>query len=503
MIPSPRFFPRVGRLAAPVLLLVSLAVAAAAAIPAPTRNPTVRVVDLDPGETQTVTLADGASVSVTLRDLKEERDTINQAVRLARVEVTVDGRGVTLESGNYRLPVTIGRVRIDCPITRGYYEKSGSDSWGLVKAARLRLWPAGAPLIEPETFGYPLRQRWLASGSQMANEPVHVDGGELPGNRRIYYHNDLDFGGCEGLTEVVAATDGLVVSARGESLPGYGDTPVRPRYDVVYLLDDRGWYYRYSHFHTIDEMVRPGARVSRGQRMGLLGKEGASGGWAHLHFGIVSRQPSGKWGTQEAYGFVWEAYLREHRPAILAIARPHQVAWTGEPVTLDGSRSWSAAGAIARYEWTFTEGGTATGARVARTYARPGTYSEILKVTGADGAVGYDFAFVQVYRRDPPGQLPPSIQAAYAPSFGVKAGQPVTFKVRTFRTTHGEETWDFGDGTAPVRVKSDGNVKALAKDGFAVTEHRFARPGTYLVRVERRNERDEPAVARLAVVVEP
>jgi hypothetical protein len=85
----------------------------------------------------------------------------------------------------------------------------------------------------------------------------------------------------------------------------------------------------------------------------------------------------------------------------------------------------------------------------------------------------------------------------------VKAGEPVTFKVRSFRTTHGGETWNFGDGTAPVTVKSDGCVEALAKDGFAVTGHRFAKPGDYIVRVERANERGENAVAHLWVQVGP
>jgi hypothetical protein len=99
--------------------------------------------------------------------------------------------------------------------------------------------------------------------------------------------------------------------------------------------------------------------------------------------------------------------------------------------------------------------------------------------------------------------LVPSIQATYAPSLGIKAGQPVTFKVRSFRTTHGQETWNFGDGSAPVSVKSDGCVKTLAKDGFAITEHRFEKPGDYLVRVERANERGETAIGHLHVRVEP
>lgn len=60
-----------------------------------------------------------------------------------------------------------------------------------------------------------------------------------------------------------------------------------------------------------------------GQKIGILGKEGASGGWSHLHFGIKSRQPSGKWGTQEAYAFAWQAYVKEQKPAVIAVARPH------------------------------------------------------------------------------------------------------------------------------------------------------------------------------------
>ena len=77
----------------------------------------------------------------------------------------------------------------------------------------------------------------------------------------------------------------------------------------------------------------------------------------------------------------------------------------------------------------------------------------------------------------------------------------MTFKVRTFRTAAGSEAWDFGDGSPRVEVQSDGNAKPLGKDGYAVTQHRYARPGHYIARVERSNEREETAVARLAIEV--
>ena len=474
--------------------------------PKPTLTAPMRTIDLNVGETQQVELSDGKKVSVKLLDVRETRDDFRNAVRKAEVTVEVAGAKVSLVSANYRLPVTIVGVQIDCPITKGYLLNSakgvsGSNPWGLDKDARLRLWPAGAPLVNPGTFLYPVRQRWFASGTHMANEPVHVDGGENPQVKQIYYHYGLDMGGAEGLVDVVAATDGLVVSSGKMILPGYDDSPAKIRYDVVYLLDARGWYYRYSHLHTIEAEVKPGAQVKMGQRIGLLGKEGGSGGWSHLHFDISSRQPSGKWGIIEGYAFLWEAYLRERKPKLLAVARPHQLAAVGEKVVLDGSRSWSSDGKIASYEWMFTDGKPASGATVERTYAKPGVYSEVLKITDGAGRVDYDFAVVNVLDKEHPDWLPPSIHAVYYPTFAVKPGDPVTFLVRTFRTTDGKETWDFGDGSPKEEVRSDGNVEKLAKDGYARTIHRFEKPGHYLVRVERTNGRGFTAVGHVQVRV--
>jgi murein DD-endopeptidase MepM/ murein hydrolase activator NlpD len=473
--------------------------------PAPTLTPLVRTIDLNVGEAQEVELSDGNKVRVELLGLDEIRDDLRHAVRRAEVRVAVAGQKVTLVSANYRLPVPVAGVQIDCPITKGYRQNSirddgGADPWGLDKDARLRLWPAGGPWMSPGTFTYPVKQRWFASATQMANEPVHVDGGENPLLKQIYYHYGLDIGGAEGMVEVVAATDGLVVCAGKSLLPGFDDTPAKPRYDVVYLLDARGWYYRYSHLHTIDKEVRLGEKVKMGQRIGLLGKEGGSGGWSHLHFDITGRQPSGKWGIVEGYAFLWEAYLREHKPKLLAVARPHLLTAVGEKVVLDGSRSWSA-GKLASYDWTFLDGTTASGPTAEHTYGQPGVYSEVLKVTDGAGRVAYDFAVVNVLDKEHPDRLPPSIHAAYFPTFGLKPGDPVTFLVRTFRTTDGKETWAFGDGSPKVELQSDGNVVKLAKDGYARTVHRYEKPGHYLVSVKRTDRQGYTATAHLHVRV--
>ncbi len=192
---------------------------------------------------------------------------------------------------------------------------------------------------------------------------------------------------------------------------------------------------------------------------------------------------------------------------MIAVARPHLVAWAGEAVTLDATRSWHAAGAghIARYEWTLSDGSTSKGATVRHKYDKPGHYSEILKITDDAGCVDYDFAVVQVFDKSKPLPVPPAIHAACWPTMGVKVGDEVTFKVRSFaiKPDEGRETWDFGDGTKAVYTRSDGNVKKLARDGYAITKHRYAKAGHFIITVWRTNDRGQKATCRLHLAVEP
>lgn len=75
----------------------------------------------------------------------------------------------------------------------------------------------------------------------MSNEPTYVDRGEQLSRKKVYYHSGLDLGGPEAMAQVVAATDGVVVSLGKEVLPEHAKgTPIAQRYDVIYLLDSRG-----------------------------------------------------------------------------------------------------------------------------------------------------------------------------------------------------------------------------------------------------------------------
>lgn len=460
--------------------------------------PLVRTVDLDVGDITEVELHDGSVAEVELLNVDPMKDSVMGAVREVRVTIAVNGETMTNNSGNYHLPVLIGGVQVDCPVTLDYMELSNTDWWGLEKDVRLRLWPGGSPYVWPGTFVYPVKQKWLASSkTQFSNEPVR---GSPRADGQIYYHAGIDFGGAEDMVEIVAATDGVVVSVRGDVLESEPEgNPIRERYDVVYLRDVRGWYYRYSHFDSIESNLEVGDRVRAGQKLGMLGKEGGSGGWTHLHFHIESVQPSGKWGVQEAYAFLMEAYQRQYEPEILAIARPYKTVLIGEPAIISGANSW-AKGEITDYEWTLSDGSVASGVEVERVYENPGTYSELLKVTDAQGNYDYDAATVMVFSEANLEARPHRIHAAYYPTQEIKPGDKVYFHVRSRGTSEGFDVWDFDDGSELVSVKSDIETGNHSKVGYAMVTHRFEDPGDYLVKVKRETS-EGTATAHLYVKV--
>ena len=460
------------------------------------------IVELNVGESQQVEISNGQVVTLHLLEITEHRDSLRNALRSADIRMLIDGDEVVLKAGSYCLPVTVDMVQIDCPAIKSIYPNVGRDWWGMTKAARFRLWPKGSPLITPGTFVYPIKQKWFANLTQMSNEPTYVNEGEKQ-QGYIYYHADLDIGGAEGKDEIVSATDGLVISVHNKTLKEYINDIGGIREDVIYIIDDRGWYYRYSHLHRVDKSIQLGQQIKVGQHLGYIGKEGASGGWVHLHFGIKHKEsPSGKWASEDAYAYVYEAYVNQYKPSILAHARPHQLAWVGDEVTLDGSNSESFKGNIVSYDWKFSDGTNKSGAIQSKVYDEPGMYSEILKVKNINGDVDYDFCTVQVFAREGQGTKIPTMQTAFYPTIGTKKGDAISFFVRSFNCEGGNEIWDFGDGTPQVKVNS-GNGKNMTSAGsFAEVKHVYRQEGDYIVTTKRTGKNGISAITHLHVKIE-
>jgi hypothetical protein len=99
-----------------------------------------------------------------------------------------------------------------------------------------------------------------------------------------------DFRMPEG-TPVVAALDGVVRLARGDSTEGGCDPAMARNANYVVIESDRGLETQYLHFSSVT--VNAGQHVRRGDLLGYSGKTGWACG-AHLHFKVAT-PTSGGW----------------------------------------------------------------------------------------------------------------------------------------------------------------------------------------------------------------
>ncbi len=95
----------------------------------------------------------------------------------------------------------------------------------------------------------------------------------------------------------------------------------------------------------------------------------------------------------------------------------------GVTVTVDGSGSSDADGAVRSYAWDFGDGGTATGAQAAHTYGSAGTRTVRLTVTDDRGATGTTTREVTVTAPQPEPQPEPVDVALAADAFGRELAQ--------------------------------------------------------------------------------
>ena len=466
--------------------------------------------DLNLGESQEVTLAGGKKVTVKLLDLKEQRDSPRSGpegggegggrwergdARLGQLSAAGDGR---------RRCRSIARSR-GAIAERGAKTTGGRDPGAWTRTPACGSGRRASPLMNPGTFiyprssaGSPAARRWPTSRStSMAASSPATAQDLLPLRPRHRRRRGAGRGRRRH------RRPGRLAPAR-RCCPATRTRPSRRATTWSTCSTSAAGTIATATCTRSPRASSPARQVKMGQTLGLLGKEGGSGGWSHLHFDISGRQPSGKWGIIEGYAFLWEAYLREHKPKLLAVARPHHfVAGRRE-----GRRSTAAARGRPRARSRRTSGPSPTARRrpaptVERTYAKPGVYSEMLKVTDSDGPGRLRLRGRQRRRQGPPGaaaavdprrllrRRSASSRATRSRSWCARSARPTARRPGTSATAARRST-----------VQSDGNVVQLAKDGYAATVHRFEKPGIYLVRVSRTNKQGFTATAHLKVFIE-
>ena len=168
----------------------------------------------------------------------------------------------------------------------------------------------------------------------------------------------------------------------------------------VAIQDDDGFIWEYCHLDSIPTEVKTGVRVTKGQTIGVLGKTGPSGNFAHLHLGSYLSEADLDAGRNisglNLYPWLVATYEQQYHRGLYAVARPHQTASTGEMILFDGSNSLSFGTKIISYEWSLPGGEIVNGITAARAFDKPGVYIATLRIRDERGREDIDFCKVRV-----------------------------------------------------------------------------------------------------------
>ncbi|HVK80976.1 MAG TPA: M23 family metallopeptidase, partial [Verrucomicrobiae bacterium] len=97
------------------------------------------------------------------------------------------------------------------------------------------------------------------------------------GPRGSGQHNGVDYYSTNG-GPILAAADGEIIEAK-----------YRDDYGNMLLIDHgNGVYTRYAHLSSFAEGVVPGARVTAGQQIGLMGNTASYAIPIHLHYEVLA-----------------------------------------------------------------------------------------------------------------------------------------------------------------------------------------------------------------------
>ena len=410
---------------------------------------TQRIIGLDVRESFPFRLKNGDARVIRLVAVKEHRDSVIGRIRRADVRVEIDGQPLDLICAPYVMPTEAAGLRIQADTTSGWIQ--------MPKRAQFSLWDATDPIVDTKRFGLPVRNfRLFSHGTQAYNEPVHLGFGDGDPTGNTSYHNyGFDLAGYDGGEDIVSATDGTVDVCNNS-------------YKWVGIVDNRGHGWAYAHLYSIETGIVEGRRVVRGQKLGLLGRTGGSGGFSHLHFGRLGAESK----RLNWYPWIVTAYQAEHPKNLLAVARPHQTVLTGEKVLLDGSNSLVLGGRkLVEWRWVFQDGQTIKQARAEKVFDKPGAYIATLWVKDDGGAQDVDFCQIKVFSRAKREDGMPHIFMTHTPTETIRPGQPVRFRFWfQGRGKPGAITVEFGDGTRVDDYRP-----------YAELIHNFKTPGVHIV----------------------
>jgi murein DD-endopeptidase MepM/ murein hydrolase activator NlpD len=442
-----------------------------------------RVIGLNVGETYAFQLRAGGRRVLKLASVREHRDSVVNLMRRADVQVEIDGKPLALVCEPYTMPTESGGLRLLADSTAG---------WGNVpKAVQFSLWDAADPIVDTSRFGFPVSHYRLFSHlTQCYNEPVHIgerDGD--PAGQRFYHDYGFDMVGYEGKEDVVSAIEGKVALF----------WPDKQGPSSVVVQDSHGFYWSYAHMQSLAPGIVLGAHVNKGQKIGALGKTGPSSNSSCCHLGsYVTDSPEKRPGAADRdhrlnlYPWYVAAYQAQHPKGLLAIARPHRVALTGERIVLDGSHSLAWGGSrIVERRWVLPDGSTITNNEAHAAFTNPGAYVATLWVKDDQGNEDADFCQIKVFSKSKTEANMPHLFLTYTPTEDLQPKTPIAVRL-----------WFQGANGGPISLEFDDGERISDYQQYTEVQHSFDLPGVRILTAQC-EAAGNPITAKIKVVVNP
>jgi murein DD-endopeptidase MepM/ murein hydrolase activator NlpD len=436
---------------------------------------TQRFVYLNPGESYTFRLRDGAEKRIFLVSVREYEDSVIHLTRRADVKIEIDGKPLELTCAPYCFPTEAEGIRIQADTTSAWLN--------IPERVQFSFWDASDPIVDTNLFCFPLPgYRLFSHGVQAYNEPVHLghrDGD--PEGQRFCHNYGVDLAGYECRQKVISCINGTAVQVDSQE----GSMSIR---------DDRGFIINYGHLDSILPGIKVGSPIKQGQWVGMLGKRGASGNFSHLHIGAYLSESAMAMDRPNCnlnlYPWLVAAYQNERGTGLYAVAGPHKTALTGEKVIFDGSNSMAFKSDITSFKWEFNDGTSVNVPTAEKVYDKPGCYMASLWVKDSHGDLDVDFCKVKVFSRSAPEKVIPAFFVTYYPSAEVYVDEPVNFRIWPQGMEVENIKVDFGDGTIIQDYRP-----------YSAITHKFKEPRIYIITVTGTAEK-LPVTQKVKIIVQ-
>lgn len=396
-----------------------------------------KLVWLDPGEQCVFLTNKGQEKTIRLISVEERKDTVIHRVRDAVVVVTIGGEPLRLICGPYVMPTVVNGIRIQADTTQSWVPD-------IPKQVQFSVWNEADPIVDLGKFGFPFQSGYdlFSQGMQTYNEMVwrgwNDDGFE--GNPLKYHNYGIDITGYEKRDVVHSGVSGEIMGTWLDS-----------KYDPgsVMIIGDDGLYWEYGHMDSVEDSIKKGTRIEKGEQIGISGNRGPSGKITHLHFGSYTPDGVKSWQFNQKlnlYPWYVTAYQGQYRKNLYSVAGDHHILYEGEKIVLDGSNSLSYDSKIKSFKWVFCDGSSMDGKIVEKVYDKPGVYSAGLWVEDELGKRDVSFCEVRVYPKQNTRRLP-RIYMTCTPNYMVEPGQNIYFTGCLQGVKTRKVEIDFGDGS--------------------------------------------------------